>query len=213
MRVTDEEYSRDQHSFDLALRMLRHGARLNTVCAWTGFTEERVRNLSRTHRRNPSRRDSEMRRGPSPKKLAPLVATGSLRSEVGALAGLCRILGVIGEARVQNARKRLPGVTLGERLCAAYELFQEFVPNARLTFEQLTFLVFAVTEGDLCSIAFCTNCRAVILIDHLSLPRRLCTHCEAAQRDQARARAADGEPASTPEEPSEPTGFQRRLFE
>lgn len=214
MRVSDEDYSRDERGFHLALRMLRHGARLNTICAWTRFTEERVRNLSRSyHRRNAPRRGSDGRRGPSPKKLAPLVATGSLRSESAALAGLCRVLDIIPAARLPNARKRMPGVALGERLCETYELFHEAVPFARTTFEQMIFLVFAVAEGELCSLAHCTNCRAVILIDHLSLSRHLCTHCENAQRDAKTEPAPGGGGGSTEQSPLESAGPQGRLFE
>ena len=214
MRVSDQEYSRDQRSFHLALRMLRHEARLNTICAWTKFTEERVRNLSRSHRRQQPRQETEPHRGPSPKRLAPLLATASLRSEVAALAGLCRLLGIIPEARLPNARKRLPSVTLGERLCEAFEFFQEIVPFARLTFEQLVFLVFAVAEGEMCSIDLCVSCRAVILVDHLSLARRVCVHCQNAKRVAADGQRREGEPTmETPEEPLEPPGSQRRLFD
>ena len=214
MRVSDQEYSRDQRSFHLALRMLRHVARLNTICAWTGFTEERVRNLSRSHRRLHPSTQVEPRRGPSPKRLTPLLATASLRSEVAALAGLCRVLDVIPNSRLPNARKRLPGVARGERLCEVFELFQEFVPFARLSLEQLVFLVFSVAEGELCSLDLCTGCRAVILVDHLSLSRRVCTHCRSSERNVAEGRSLKDPPGSLPPEtPADPPGFQHRLFE
>jgi hypothetical protein len=218
MRVSDQEYTRDERTFHLAVRMMRHEARTNTVCAWTGFTEERVRNLSRSQHRYEKRRQRECRRGPSPKTLAPLLATASLRSEVAALAGLCRLLRVLPDEPLPNARKCLPTVTLGERLCEVFEFYQEMVPFARLTFEQLVFLVFTLAEGRICTLEFCTRCPAVILLDHLSVPaQHLCVHCQLLERTAAAKRSAKpgaNEPASSNvEDAPEPPGFQRRLFE
>jgi hypothetical protein len=182
MRVSDHDFSRDLRGVNLALRLLRHEARLNTVCAWTGFNEERVRILSRSRRRHQVNRVAGTHRGPSPRRLKRLFASVTLRSEAAAMAGLCRVLGVIPAQRITNARVRLPGIIKGERLCDAYELFREVVPGARLTIEQVISLVFAVSEGNQCSLDHCTNCRALILVDHFSLARRICAHCQNEER-------------------------------
>ena len=93
------------------------------------------------------------------------------------MAGLCRVLGVIPAARLPGARQRLPSVANGERLCDALELFREIVPYARLTLEQLVLVVFTLSDGEQWSIDHCTKCRAIILVDQLSLARRVCAHC------------------------------------
>jgi hypothetical protein len=177
MRLSDDRYSRDLRRFSLALRMLTHEARPNTICAWTGFTAERVRHLCRSHRKDVPDGAGPRHRGPSPTKLTPLLASPSLRSEVAAIAGLCRVLGVIPAAPLSSARQRLPSVANGERLCDALELFREIVPHARLTLEQLVLVVFVLSEGEQWGIDHCTKCRAIILVDHLSLARRVCAHC------------------------------------
>lgn len=184
MRLSDDRYSRDLRRFSLALRMLAHDARPNTICAWTGFTAERVRHLCRSHRKDLPEGEGPRHRGPSPTKLTALLASPGLRNEVVAMAGLCRVLGVIPATRLSSARQRLPSVANGERLCDALELFREIVPHARLTLEQLVLVVFALSEGEQWGIDHCTKCRAIILVDHLSLARRVCAHCRE-ERDTA----------------------------
>jgi hypothetical protein len=93
-------------------------------------------------------------------------------------------MGVIPATRLSSARQRLPGVANGERLCDALELFREIVPYARLTLEQLVLVVFALSEEEQWGIDRCTKCRAIILVDHLSLARRVCAHCRE-ERDTA----------------------------
>src|ERR1700730_3535485 len=75
MRVSDYDYGRDLRGINLALRLLRHEARLSTVCAWTGFNEERVRVLSRSRRRHQVNRVAGTHRGPSPRRVKPLFAS------------------------------------------------------------------------------------------------------------------------------------------
>jgi hypothetical protein len=212
MRLSDHDYGRDLRGINLALRLLRHEARLSTVCAWTGFNEERVRILSRSRRRHQVNRVAGTHRGPSPRRVRPLFASLTLRSEGAAMAGLCRVLEVIPAKPISNARVRLPGVANGERLCDAFELFREIVPSARLTLEQAISLVYAVSEGQLCSLDHCTRCRALILVDHLSLTRRVCTHC---QNEERRAGAEASLPVEEPPAGAdgEPHYFQLSLFD
>lgn len=189
MRVSDDRYSRDFRSFNLALRMLRYEARTNTVAAWTGISPERVRNLSKSHRHQGSAQETERHRGPSPSQLAPLLTNPGLRSELAALAGLCRVLDVVPDQPVANARERLPSIARGERLCLALELFREVVPAARLSLEQAVLLVYALAEGERWSLDHCTGCRALVLIDHLCLNRRICVHCQREGRERKRGKA------------------------
>ena len=43
MRISDDRYSRERLSLDLALRFLRHEARTQTIRTWTGLTDARIR--------------------------------------------------------------------------------------------------------------------------------------------------------------------------
>lgn len=214
MGVPDDRYTRDLRRYNLALRMLRLGARPNTIRAWTGFSRQRVRVLIRSQRRDGAVPVAGLLRGPSPTDLAALIADPGLRSELTAMAGWCRMLGVLPIEPLPNARLRLPSVRTGERLCQALDEFRAMVPHARITFEQLLLLVFEVAEGDEWSTDHCHHCRTIILVDRLSVARLVCADCRqdasllSPRRDEVVAPSAsgtDGDPGGSP-------GPQRSLF-
>jgi hypothetical protein len=178
MRVSNDRYSCDLRSFNLAIRMLSHEARTHTICMWTGLSAERVRNLSTLHRREGLHKGVRRHRGPSPTKLAGLLTSPSLRSEAAALAGVCRILKVIPEEPLANARTALPNVGRGERLCSALELFRGIVPHARLSLDQLVMLVVSLADAAEWSIDRCSRCSALVVVDRLGLARALCEDCQ-----------------------------------
>jgi hypothetical protein len=214
MGVPDDRYTRDLRRYNLALRMLRLGARPNTIRTWTGFSRQRVRVLIRSQRRDGTIPVAGVLRGPSPTSLAALVADAGLRSELTAMAGWCRMLGVLPMQPLPNARLRLPSVRTGERLCQALDEFRTMVPHARITFEQLLLLVFELAEGDEWSTDHCRHCGTIILVDRLSVGHRVCADCRqdasllSPRRDGATvppASGADGDPGGSP-------GLQQSLF-
>lgn len=211
MRVSDDRYSHDFRSFHLALRMLKHEARTNTISAWTGFSPERIRNLAKSHRHEHPTREMERHRGPSPTQLAPLMINPMVRSEVAAVGGLCRILGVVPKEPLANARQRLPSIANGERLCAALELFRQVVPGARLSLEQAVALAIALAEGDRWSLGHCDRCRGVILLDRLSPRRPICVHCEKDSREGPKSDWRNLDPE--PDDREEAAVLQQDLFQ
>jgi hypothetical protein len=75
-------------------------------------------------------------------------------------------------------------------------------------------LVFAVSEGNQCSLDHCTNCRALILVDHLSLARRVCVHCQNDERRRPVSEAlAIAEPAPGFSQESRGEPVQLDLFD
>src|SRR5215472_9840669 len=201
MRVSDDRYSHDFRSFHLALRMLKQEARTSTISAWTHFSPERIRNLAKSHLREHPSRGIGRHRGPSPKQLTPLMINPMVRSEAAALGALCRILGVVPNEPLANARQRLPGIANGERLCTALELFRQVVPGARLSLEQAIALAIALAEADRWSLGHCDQCRGVVLLDRLSPRRPICVHCEKDSREGPKYdwRNLDPEPEREPE--------------
>lgn len=184
MRVSNDRYSRELRSFELARRMLANEARTQTIRAWTGLSGDRVRTLARSHGSDPSRA-AQRHRGPSPKSLYALLSTARARQEAAAAAGLCRVLEVFPEKCVPNARKALPGLLRGERLLTAFEILRGVIPQARLSLEHLVLLVLAMAEGETWRIDHCTRCHATILIDLLCKhPQRVCDFCEPAAESE-----------------------------
>ena len=210
MRVSDDRYSRDFRSFHLALWMLNLAARTSTVAAWTGISPRRVRNLSRSHRSAQATRELERHRGPPPTQLGKIMTNPVIRCEVAAMGGLCRILGVVPEQPMQNPRRRLPSLAKGERLCAAFELFRQVVPNARLSLEQAVLVVYALAEAERWALSHCQRCRAVIVLDRLSLHGPLCVHCQDDARSEPHYESLIGE--GNPEESELAATMQPDLF-
>src|SRR5262245_35756949 len=102
MRVSDDRYRRDLRRHYLAVRFLRHDARTQTICTWTGLSYPRVRRLYRSIRTNEPV-SSRRLRGPSPQRVGVFFRGPRLRSEAAALAGMCRELGIIPSLRVPGA--------------------------------------------------------------------------------------------------------------
>jgi hypothetical protein len=187
MRVSDARYSRDLRSFNLAMRMLSQEARTRTISAWTGLSAERVRKLAKLQRRERPQKVPRRPAGPAPRQLATVLTSPSLKTEAATLAGVCHMLKVLPAERVANAKSSLPNVARGERLCTALELFQDLIPHARLTFDQLVMLLNNLAEGDQWEIARCTSCPAMVVADRLTLDRPLCEECQHKSRAAERA--------------------------
>jgi hypothetical protein len=216
MRVSEDRYSRDIRRIHLARRLIRYEVRTQWICQWTGLTQNRVRNLCRSYTRELG--SAARHRGPSPNQVQNFVRSGALRNEASALGGLGRVLGVIPAQPVPEARKTLPGVALGERLCQALELYRRIVPESQFTMEQFILLVIELARGQEFELGFCQDCNGVLLVDQLGAYRRRCYACHqvpASRRTELTELtelSAPDSPAREPEPPDE-GGLQRSLFE
>lgn len=192
MRISDDRYSRDLRRYNLAVRLIRHEARTQTISVWTGLSDDRVRSLCRTYVGGRDGVHAVRHRGPSPRRLGFFLRSAGMRSEAAAVAVLCRVSGVLPSRRVGEAARSLPNLTRGERLCTVYETYRAIVPASQLAIEHVILLVTALAQGDELEIGNCANCDAVILIDRLGTERRVCAACRrnnAAPMDEAPAQA------------------------
>src|SRR5258708_20882065 len=106
MRVPEDRYTRDLRRINLAQRLIQHETRTQSICAWTGLSDERVRNLCRSY--GGGSMALQRHRGPSPTRLATFLRSPTLRSEASAIGGLACVLGVIPPRPVPDPRKALP---------------------------------------------------------------------------------------------------------
>jgi hypothetical protein len=175
MRVSEDRYMRDLRRIHLAQRMIRHEVRTTTICTWTGFNEERIRNLAKSYEATlvPASRH----RGPPPKKVEVFLRHSILRAEAACLGGLARSFGILPPELLRNAAQSLPTVVLGERLCHAFEVYRAVVPEARLTMEHFILLVLALAEGHEIEVDHCAHCSAVLIVETASRERRICFAC------------------------------------
>jgi hypothetical protein len=199
MRISDDRYSRERARMELALRFLRHEARTQTIRAWTGLSDDRIRKLYRSYM-SQARRHLPRHRGKSPHQVAYFTRSLRLQEETALLASVLSLLGVVpagvsaatgaagsgGAAPIIGARTAaaartgsasLPGVTRGVLLCQAFEAFRLYVPSAQISFEHAVFLATALARGDQLRLGDCSDCGSLMVTERFPLRASRCTHC------------------------------------
>lgn len=206
MRISDDRYSRDRVRLDLALRFIRHEARTQTIRAWTGLTDDRIRKLYRSYFDRDSGTGLLRPRGRSPRRAAFFLRNPRLKQEAALIASLCLLLGALprrtarsdpptvrsepptGRSGPPRARSGLlpapasiggiaQGVPQGIALCEAYEAYRALIPAARISFEHLVYLFTALHRGDELRLASCAGCGAVVVAERMALREARCPYC------------------------------------
>jgi hypothetical protein len=90
---------------------------------------------------------------------------------------VCSLLGVLPQAGTTLNQKALANVTRGELLCQAFEVYQQLMPSAGISFEHAVFLVSALARGDELALSNCGGCGAVIVLDRAAVGAPNCLHC------------------------------------
>ena len=176
MRISDHRYSRDLFRLDLALRFIRHEARTQTIRAWTGLSDDRIRKLYRGYLNQPGFAVARPR-GKSPQQCAFFTRSQRLQHESSFLASVCSLLGVLPQAGTQFNQRALANLARGELLCQAFEVYQQLMPSHGISFEHAVFLVTALTEGNELALGNCGGCGAVIVLDRAAVGAATCLHC------------------------------------
>jgi Flagellar transcriptional activator (FlhC) len=176
MRISDNRYSRDRFRLDLAFRFIRHEARTQTIRAWTGLSDDRIRKLYRGYLNEPGFAVSRPR-GKSPQQSAFFTRSPRLKEESSFLASVCSLLGVLPRTGTSVSRQALANLSRGELLCQAFEVYHDLVADPHISFEHLVFLVCALAEGEELTLASCEGCGALTVDDRISFKARQCLHC------------------------------------
>jgi hypothetical protein len=184
---------------ELALRFLRHEARTQTIRAWTGLSDDRIRKLYRSYM-SQAQRQLPRHRGKSPHQVAYFTRSLRLQEESALLASMLSLLGVVpagipaaasaatsaaavppvaagATAAARPTGATLPGVTRGELLCQAFEAFRLVLPSAQISFEHAVFLTTALARGDQLRLGDCSDCGSLMVTERFPLRASRCTHC------------------------------------
>jgi hypothetical protein len=195
MRISDDRYNRERARMELALRFLRHEARTQTIRAWTGLSDDRIRKLYRSYLSH-ARRDLPRHRGKSPHQIGYFTRSQRAQQETAVLASVLSLLGVVpgvatpaaagptspvASATPAEAGGALPGLTRGELLCQAFEAFRLLLPSAQISFEHAVFLVTALTHGDQLRLGGCTDCGCLMVTERFPIRAARCHQCAPAQ--------------------------------
>jgi len=180
MRVTDNRYAGELEKFDLAMRMIGHEARTGTIRACTGFTEDRIRKLYLTYFKSNPAEQVQRRRGKSPRQIGRFVSSARRQTEATLLACLYLLCNVF---RLDNDDRPAPvrnadGVSLGLRICQAYEAYLYLYPDPKLSFEWAWNLHHALIESRELYFAWCEICTGPYIQDAYALDYSRCPLCE-----------------------------------
>jgi hypothetical protein len=181
MRISDDRYHRERLRMELALRFLRHEARTQTIRAWTGLSDDRIRKLYRSYL-SQAGRHLPRHRGKSPHQVAYFTRSLRLQEESAVLASVLSLLGVVPEAPQADGAR--PGLMRGELLCHAFEAYRLYLPAAQISFEHAVFLTNALTRGDQLRLGGCRDCGSLIVTESLPLRERRCCHCSGAAQSR-----------------------------
>jgi hypothetical protein len=154
-------------------------------------------------------------RGPPPRRIEPILRAKGLNAEAAVLAGLCLAIGVLPSKQLSNSKRELPSLTTGERLCYAFELYRQMVPQPRITLDQLVLLVMTLAERIEVALSHCDSCDGAILAMLLQKPMRTCTRCAGKDHEASPEHTARRKPQQDSADPDagDPLeGFQRSLF-
>lgn len=171
--VVDDQEGRYFRRTQVGLRFLAHGARTQTVCQWTKLTPEQVGR----HRRRFGFKARDRLRGPSPSSFEFCFSSRRARNQAALFLCICRIVGV------QPPRGDEPNLDIqslivnGERFCSAFEIFNDWEPQANLEIEQAVLLVTGVAQGLEIGLEECEECSTLFLIDKLLPSRNGCPAC------------------------------------
>jgi hypothetical protein len=194
VRISDDRYSRERARMELALRFLRHEARTQTIRAWTGLSDDRIRKLYRSYM-SQARRELPRHRGKSPHQVAYFTRSLRLQEETAVLASVLSLLGVLptppaataaptaagaAQATAAAAGAALPGLARGELLCQAFEVFRLLLPSAQISFEHAVFLACALARGDQLRLGGCCECGGLVVTERFPLRAVRCHHCSGA---------------------------------
>ena len=209
MHLTDDRYQRDRLRLELALRLLRHEARTQTIRYWTGLSDDRVRKLFRSYIKPGA--GLRRHRGKSPEQVNYFLRSGVIGAEAHALASILLLFGVVADQPNPASIRKIPTISRGRLLCDGYEAYRRVVPRPRIDFEHAAFLATALTAGDEIRLRFCPACEALNIVETITLREPHCRACEAAMPDKPKTpapgrplRAAAGPAADAAKLPAAP---------
>jgi Flagellar transcriptional activator (FlhC) len=176
MHIDDNRYQRDRLRYDLALRLMQHEARTQTIRHWTGLNDNRIRHLYHSYLREKGGKHVVRHRGRTPHQPALFVKSIRSRREASLLASFCQLAGLL--TRPEPGRAREPArLQRGQMLCDVYEWYRTFVPDPLLSVDHTVLLVRALTRADEIQLTHCPGCSAAIVADRFACRPTRCFAC------------------------------------
>ena len=181
MRVTQHRYTGELDRFHLAIRMLGLQARTSTIGRYTGLSSDRIRKAYLSYLVDHGKRNLPQRqRGRPPSRLARFFQTRDRHCESTILLALFLHAGllVVDDSARCSIPRSLSLLSVGERLCDAYEMHRGLLPSGEMSLELAATLLRALGETHDLIIAHCATCGAPYVQDAYALDYGRGPFCE-----------------------------------
>jgi hypothetical protein len=177
VRISDDRYNRDIRRHTLAMRLIRHQARTDTIQRWTGLSAFRIRALVHSYTEETGTSSVRRHRGAAPRKLSVFYKSPDHEIQSLALAICYQLEGLIPKDPVRAAADAFPGVEAGERLCNAFDAFTRMFARPHLALEHATLLAVALASADELTLGACSHCDGLVIANCRDVRKRLCIFC------------------------------------
>ena len=175
MKVTEERYIRERQCFDLAIRMIGHEARTQTIQSCTRLSEDRIRKLYRNFFKYSATANVRRHRGKAPRRCEYFVETLATQFEATTLAALFIADGMLIQKASSAAKEK--NLLYGHSFCRIYDRFLDFHPNPRISFDHGWFLLEALMDANELALRACLLCKNWYPHDILGLRPLKCPGC------------------------------------
>ena len=108
MRISDDRYNRDIRRHTLAMRLIHHQARTDTIQRWTGLSPFRIRALVHSYTEETGSSSVRRHRGAAPRKLSVFYKSPDHEIQSLALAICYQLEGLIPKDPVRGAADAFP---------------------------------------------------------------------------------------------------------
>lgn len=161
----NERFDRYYRRIQLGLRLMAHGARLQTASTLSGLTVDQLITLRKRWMWDAE----DGYRGPAPTSYKPIFRSIPLTSHASLFVGLHRLLG---DGLMQRS------LEAAELLCEAYEAYQAWEPDGPIKFDQGYMLATGARADEEIGLVRCEGCGCALLVDKLrEVVLRRCTRC------------------------------------
>src|SRR5690242_14409745 len=116
VRISDDRYNRDLRRHNLAMRLIHHRARTETITRWTGLSAFRIRALFHAYPEVDDGTRNTRHRGAAPRTLSFFSKSPRHELEAVTLAICCHIAGILPRHPIPDADRTVPGIEAGEKL-------------------------------------------------------------------------------------------------
>jgi hypothetical protein len=177
VRTSTTRYTSEREKFELAVRMIDHGARGSLIERCTGLTQTRIAQLVHDLSAERGQR-CHGSRGCLPHRAHVFVRRLRIQSEATLLCAYLQTAGVLreaGDGAFSTADTN--GLVLGHRLCDAYASYGQVVASPCISFDRAWYLVEALLKGEL-ELGSCRRCRSRYVRESCQVDNHECPPCK-----------------------------------